>query len=559
MTRKPGSPTIGHTLGVGALFLAAWSVQFRAIGAREPENPRVVETPRGPGSTKPSPRAVSGLVVEEDGTPAGETVIVGGLSGTGFVNHTVVETDEEGRFSWPIPTEGGLVSLFAFKPGRAIATWSRWFDKERPGDDIELKLHKADPDPFKAVLVDGKDRPIVGAKVRIEVQALNMEVKNAGGANTISTAYLYYPREILEGTPLESLVYATTDEGGGVSFRGFSPNSWLRLLVTTQDGRQMCPQAQSQAGGATGPAMDQQGFVTAEAGTVTRLVAFPAARVQGRVVTKLPGVSVAGLKVWYQPSRPRQDQSPYYSNPGGTTRTDATGRFRFDGLREGTVNICVSENETDLPWTYRAAQDVELKSGWTKAAIIELIRGVEVEGTVLSRATGEPISGAQLGVYGPFRPRSGAATLGATTDAHGKFRYRLPPGETYFYVMGNSPGHADRTVVIPENVDRFEVPPIVPGYILIVSGRILDADGRPVAGATVSCIGEKGPLFDSPNAVTDAKGAFHLLPTPNTSVAIGRPAWLRIRLKDGSEQEASDFPAADGSVTVRIAKRIKKS
>jgi hypothetical protein len=494
------------------------------------------------------------LILDVGGEPATGVTIVGGLSGIGTPNHRVVTTDKEGRFSWPMPPDSGLISLFAHKPGRAIATWIRWFDRKGRGDDIELHLQKVNPDPSTIVLVDGRDQPIVGANVRIEIQALNMEVKNARGANTISTAFLYYPREILEGSPLDSLLYTITDDHGEVSFRGISPSSWLRFAVTTRDGRGMFVKSRSRAGGPIGTIMDQQGFVTAEAGNVTRLVALPAARVQGRVVTKLPGLSVAGLRVWYQASRPGEDHSPYQSNFGGVTRTDAAGRFAFNGLYQGTINIYASENEADLPWTYRAAQDVELKPGWTKAAIIELIRGVEVEGRVLSAATGEPVKGAQLGVYGPFRPHSGAATLGATTDSQGRFRYRLPPGETYFYVMGHPPGHADKTVVIPEGVERFEVPPIVPGYMLVVGGRILDATGSPVAGATVSCIGEEGPIFDGVDAVTDSKGAFQLLPSPNNGVAVGRAAQLRIRLRDGSQQEATAFPAADGSVTIWLEK-----
>ena len=50
----------------------------------------------------------------------------------------------------------------------------------------------------------------------------------------------------------------------------------------------------------------------------------------------------------------------------GSTRTDADGRFTFDGLNEGTINIFVADDEVKTAWTYRAAQDVELKSGWTE-------------------------------------------------------------------------------------------------------------------------------------------------------------------------------------------------
>src|SRR5262249_40368263 len=160
---------------------------------------------------------------------------------------------------------------------------------------------------------------------------------------------------------------------------------WFRLAVTTQDGREMRVKGRARAGGAVGPMMDGMGFVAAPPGKATRLVAYPAARVQGRVVTKLPGVSVSGLKVWFGGSRAHEDDPPYTSNFGGVTRTDADGRFTFDGLNEGTINTYASGGEPGIPWTYRAVRDLELKSGWTRAAMIELIRGVEVEGKVFAQ------------------------------------------------------------------------------------------------------------------------------------------------------------------------------
>src|SRR5262249_29325157 len=146
----------------------------------------------------------------------------------------------------------------------------------------------------------------------------------------------------------------------------------------------------------------------------------------------------------------------------------------------------------DSAWTYRAAQDVELKSGWTKAVKIELIRGVEVEGKVVAQGTGQAVEGAELGVYGPYRPRSGAATRGAKTDAQGRYHYRLPPGETYLYIMGPPPGYtslpgekSSRTVTIPEGVTRYEVPAIAVAAAVTVRGRVVDSAGAPVPCAKV--------------------------------------------------------------------------
>ena len=220
--------------------------------------------------------------------------------------------------------------------------------------------------------------------------------------------------------------------------------------------------------------LEDLGIVSAPPGRNTILTTYPASRVQGRVTTRLPGVNVSGLEVSYQDSHPVRPMSRsnshntfFRKNSAGTTLTDNQGRFTFDDLDEGTINIFVTEPGDNTTWTFRAAQDVELKSGRTQEVKIELITGVEVKGKVVDRESGLPVAGAMMGTYGPYRPRSGAATQSAMTDEEGVYRYRLPPGETYFYVMGPPPGYirqlqngSSRTVTIPERAMYNEVPPI---------------------------------------------------------------------------------------------------
>ena len=67
--------------------------------------------------------------------------------------------------------------------------------------------------------------------------------------------------------------------------------------------------------------------------------------------------------------------------------------------------------------------------------MIELIRGVEVEGKVIVQGTGLPVKGVRIGVKGPLSPWSHAMDSSGTTDGDGRYRYRLPPGETTFYPL----------------------------------------------------------------------------------------------------------------------------
>jgi protocatechuate 3,4-dioxygenase beta subunit len=306
--------------------------------------------------------------------------------------------------------------------------------------------------------------------------------------------------------------------------------------------------------------MKDLGFVSAPPGETARLVAIPAARVSGRVVTKLPGVSVSGLGAYYQSSRSSGTYRPT-TNSEAEVRTDAEGRFTFDGLGEGAINVVINGDGENKDWTYRAAQDVSLTPGATSEVTIELIRGVEVEGTVVAEKTREPVEGAQLGVYGPYRPRSSAMTIAAVTDARGRYHYRLPSGETYLYVMGPPKGFArlsgegsSRTVTIPDGASKYEVPPIELAGAVTVRGRVLDATGSPIAGATVvgTCEGGVCRPFPGTETLTDAHGEFRLPPSLYNTVAIGKPARLLIRLRGGAEHELAAVPTGDGSVTLKL-------
>ncbi len=250
----------------------------------------------------------------------------------------------------------------------------------------------------------------------------------------MGASYAYIRREAVEGTLLMNVFGTTTDQDG--SFTPGVPSCRLacpgaRRLRTGA----RCASRPALVFSGQARARSASGFVAPAPDRSPRLVAVPAARVAGRVVTKILGLSVADRTILHPGEPCDLEQSLSKDVRASEFVDDQDGRFTIDRLSEGTINIFVhgdGENET---WTYRAANDVALKPAATADVEIELIRGVEVEGKVFTQQTGKPVDGARVGVYGLFRPRSGGATLGATTDADGRYRYRLPTGETYFYVM----------------------------------------------------------------------------------------------------------------------------
>lgn len=541
---------------VSALGLGG--VRIQTVGADDrpatQAKPVLVANP----PAEPEARLVEGRILDPAGEPVGGAVVVAGLDDTAEPDTQVLHTDANGRFTWLLP-EGDVTGYFvAFKEGLAPAIVMSHFRREHGGDNVERKLQPLAP--FSAQLVDEQGRGVAAARVRVEMFATASYTANSHGGS-LMTGYQYIRHAVLRGSPLERLFETTTGPDGSFTLNACGPEWWLKFDVTTDDGKRFRVRADGKPHGQIIASMSDSGFVAAPSGAPAKLVAVPSARVSGRVVTQVPGVSVAGLTASYQPSRERGDpRMP--ANFGARVQTDASGHFGFESLAVGTINVFVHGDGENDTWTYRAGQDVALAAGKTSEVVIELIRGVEVEGSVVAQGTRTPVENARVGVYGPFRPRSGPMTTGAVTDESGHFRYRLPAGETYFYMMNPPSGYttlpnggSTRTVTIPEDAARFEVPPITLAGALSVHGRVLDAGGVPVVGATVVGICQGGRCTPLPGsqAHTFGDGSFWLPTGWNNTVAAGQVAHLLIRLRDGTEHEAAALPAADGTVNVKLA------
>jgi hypothetical protein len=331
------------------------------------------------------------------------------------------------------------------------------------------------------------------------------------------------------------------------------------LAVTGADGRIYRIQTSSNGQGPLEAAYASHGLVPTREGGTARLVALPAARLVGRVTTKLPGLNVGGLWVWYQDSH-KSGQLDLSKNLRSDTVTDTSGRFTFDHLDEGTVNVFVDEPAPDAPWTYRAATDVALEYGKTSEVTVELIRGVEVSGTVVARDTGTPVAGAWVAVKGPYRPHSGAAQKSWSTDTRGRFHHRLPPGETEFSVRWPGQGTL-RTVTIPESVSEITLAPLEIRLPAALHGTLVDARGNPVKATVVGVCPESPcalPAGVTPAGASNERGEFRLSGPYHTATP-GRRATMLVRLANGQEFEVTVEPAVDGTVRVQLPVALDES
>ncbi len=384
----------------------------------------------------PPPVVLAGVIRDGEGQPvAAATVVAGAFNNE--PNHRVATTDVTGRFAFR--AEAGAPRLeyaLAYKAGLAPASKFHGSSTGKPAAvDLELTLLK--PEPFVGTIRDEEGKPIINAQVRIAY------MRGRGGEYDFNPVL----KNVLQGSPLETLCRTTTDPQGGFRFPA----------VPAPQGIVIRASAPGMADLSTEISQDfKAGFITGTAVAPAQLTMEPEAQIQGRIVTNLPGVNVAGLRIGLQNT----------NDSVGVWRdgwTDAEGRFVMRGLPEGRFNLFPMDLDArgDGPWTYRAVEYLRLRSGRTAEAEIELIAGVMVTGRVVD-AQGKPAVGAGVGMYGPARPRSGAAILRAMPDERGVYRFRLPPGETTFYNAGQVVWRSGGLrVQIPADVPAFTVPDII--------------------------------------------------------------------------------------------------
>jgi hypothetical protein len=157
--------------------------------------------------------------------------------------------------------------------------------------------------------------------------------------------------------------------------------------------------------------------------------------------------------------------------------------------------------------------------------------GATLSGTIRDEQ-GNPVAGATVSMF-TAKPREGVGTICpscytdcrkyATSDGQGQFAIEGLDAELFFTVLVMAPGHRSHLthwldpLAGPLDVKLQPYPRNLPP-LRSLSGRVIDPDGKPVAGAVVTAVGAKTPeqhLFGllrdvDRAAVTDAFGFFML-------------------------------------------------
>jgi RNA polymerase sigma factor (sigma-70 family) len=216
--------------------------------------------------------------------------------------------------------------------------------------------------------------------------------------------------------------------------------------------------------------------------------------------------------------------------------TDAEGRYRLDGLPPGETLWLQVQDDRYARTSFAAT------AGAAEPPPVALAEPRVLTGRVYDRSTERPLHGARIAVmagdsqkvndhFGQLAADPSAADAPvefvARTDAEGRFRLRLPPDEN-FQVFAYPPDGADYAarwgkLVWGEGETTRDLNLwMLPG--VAVEGRVVEEDGRPVAGASAYFLmaGAKGVsrtraeamVFRDAGTLTDRDGRFRLVVLP---------------------------------------------
>ena len=198
-----------------------------------------------------------------------------------------------------------------------------------------------------------------------------------------------------------------------------------------------------------------------------------AGNVAGRLVDKR-GKGMSGITM-----HAREDHGGGYA----TAQTGADGSFTLADLPPGKFSVWIGARET---MTAKAVQNVHVRVGeTTRVEDMLASRGVFISGRLLDADTGKPISDMRVAAT-----VAGHVIAGERVDQAGRYKLRVAPQDTYkVYCQGGNPSYpydreASRTVEVfskeLRNVD------ITLRKAAVARGKVVDEQGRPVPGASVS-------------------------------------------------------------------------
>ena len=392
-----------------------------------------------------------GTVRDEAGKPlkgAGISVFPPNFSGPQIEYLT---TDAEGRYRFEfLPVERGL-QLSVSKDGFLD---TRDKDSVQVSATAERELNfvlKRRPDggSVRGTVTDADGKPVAGAK-------LSNSGRSSRNVRTATTNALgqFSMDDVFEGSGGHVLI---------VKAKGFAPQQ-----ITFTPGAKESP---------------AEVRVKLEAGH----------RIHGQVVNEY-GKPIGRVRIYYS------DGNHGFDNIGGSADADANGKFEIDSLPAGAPFSFNAKGYSEI-------ENAELQLDGADEVIVTMKSEGVIKGRVVNAATGKPVS--PFSVQITFSPDRKAGDLGHHLSGA---RATSPAGERFANADGTFAlkeliqGMPLQVTVSAEGYERqierrvlaksmddmeqveFRLPALNPKTVFTIRGRVVDEQGRPIAGAELRMI-----------------------------------------------------------------------
>jgi uncharacterized GH25 family protein len=264
--------------------------------------------------------------------------------------------------------------------------------------------------------------------------------------------------------------------------------------------------------------------------------------IRGRVVDSagepVSGASVVAQDQYRLPDRERK------------TTTDVEGRFELSGFQANSEQtLAITSGDESLRGSASVPTD-EAATGNRLVELPDVVLSPTVSITGLVLADGEPLAGAQVTLsvligkseHGGFSTRNADST---TTDESGRYRFTGIEADKEVHVSVNQSGYTDAGsrgyFKLEANEERELEPMEVQSRVAFVAGVVVDPDGKPVAGATVSVSRREGGSISSAftRDPTGADGRFRIEGLPDVPLKL----MAYVRAPEPTKDHTIHFPA----------------
>jgi RNA polymerase sigma factor (sigma-70 family) len=471
--------------GVGLGLCAGLALTTFALSAAAQRSGKPATVAEKPAAT------IAGRIVDDRGRPvAGAEVWMPTrfFEAAAATPHTT--TDANGNYVLDVPESLSRTPfherdhvVWAYASGHRIASINAARALYGKPDSVDLTLGPATDTSFVVLGPDG--RPVAGAVVEPDL----VDAPN-GVTGPLPAAML-------------RAVRATTDGTGRAMLPAIDREGFEGVKVTTDA---LGSQHLGLRGGAAEPAR-----------RVIRL--RPAGRVEGHVVAARPEWT-RGVKVYLATNHATAPFGPGVGATEGSSEvtTDDNGRFVVPAIAEGRLELA-AHLDPSRPVRPRPIDHAEVRAHETATLAIFLQKALRLRGAIRVKGTGEPVAGASIyvdygwgnDVRGPEGAEQAAGGDTVVTDAAGRFETFGLPGGARMQVIYLPEAFARlgdpiiERYQVPPDVESFDLPVIEVARGISISGRLVDAEDRPIADARI--FASRG-RENRGVAITDRRGDF---------------------------------------------------